>query len=76
MLLGSHTGGCFGKDVAFVGDVNGDGHGDVMATSTYSELAYNGGTAFLFNGPFSGEVMSANADAILRGETMKAPVYA
>jgi hypothetical protein len=75
MLVGSQTSGFFGQDVSFVGDVNGDGYNDVLATSRYSALSHGGGTAFLFHGPIAGEVMTADADATLQGEVVKGYAY-
>ncbi|MFZ5482397.1 MAG: MopE-related protein [Myxococcota bacterium] len=57
-----------GRDVA-AGDFDGDGAADLAVTAWYADLnGTNSGGAFLFRGPWSGEVTTADADLALVGE--------
>ncbi|MCB9744079.1 MAG: FG-GAP repeat protein [Alphaproteobacteria bacterium] len=59
----------FGYAVAGAGDVNGDGHGDVIVGAQLVEhQQILDGSAYLFHGPFSGGYTDADAAAELRGE--------
>lgn len=49
--------------VGSAGDVDGDGHGDILVLSTYLER----GDAFLLLGPFAGEHVTTDAVATLSG---------
>lgn len=60
----------FGTSVASAGDVNGDGHPDLIVGA--EQIFINGtGKAYVFYGPLSGSLSAADADAILLGEVPK-----
>lgn len=64
----------FGGSLADVGDVNGDGLGDLMV-GAYSddEAGTRAGAAYLFLGPLEGRTTSEDADARVLGST--SPAY-
>jgi hypothetical protein len=67
----------YGDSVALPGDVNGDGLGDVLVGSEFSNsLAVHGGRAFLYLSPLAGNVGVAAATVMTgdSGETVGAAV--
>ena len=67
----------FGDSVALPGDVNGDGLGDVLVGSEFSNsLAVHGGRAFVYLSPLAGNVGVAAATVLsgASGETVGAAV--
>src|SRR5262245_61982155 len=59
---GEHTGDEFGRSVAWVGDVNGDGYDDgLVGACRYPEIA-SAGQAYLY---FGGPAMDAVADLVI-----------
>ena len=67
-LLGPADGGYAGYALAAAGDVNGDGHADVIVGAPYdSTVGVQAGAAYLALGPFSGDE-TLGADAALYGE--------
>ena len=68
ILSGRANGDTFGKSVAFAGDLDGDGHQDVLigADSTTPAGAQTG-TAYLFSGPLSGTLSTTSAATTIDG---------
>jgi hypothetical protein len=62
-LTGEAAGAELGLEVA-VGDLNGDGYGEVVAGAP---LESGGGAAYVFAGPFSGDRLASTADWTLHG---------
>src|SRR4030095_9890076 len=59
----------FGWQVAPAGDVNGDGVQDVIIGAPSNDfIAGFAGRAYLFSGPFTGDINAADADAIISAE--------
>src|SRR6476620_12809225 len=59
----------FGWQVAPAGDVNGDGVQDVIIGAPSNDfVAGFAGRAYLFYGPFTGNIDAANADAIISAQ--------
>ena len=59
----------FGWQVAPAGDVNGDGVHDVIIGAPSNDfVAGFAGRAYLFYGPFNGNINAANADAIISAQ--------
>jgi hypothetical protein len=59
----------FGWQVAPAGDVNGDGVQDVIVGAPSNDfIAGFAGRAYLFYGPFTGNINAADADAIISAE--------
>ena len=59
----------FGWNVAPAGDVNGDGIPDVIVGAPSNDaVAGFAGRAYLFYGPFTGNINAADADAIISAE--------
>jgi hypothetical protein len=59
----------FGWHVAPAGDVNGDGIPDlIIGAPSNDAVAGFAGRAYLFYGPFTGNINAANADAIISAE--------
>jgi len=69
-LTGAASGDYAGRAVAGAGDVDGDGHDDLLV-GAYGEDSggTTAGAAYLVLGPVSGELSLAAADAILSGES-------
>lgn len=67
-LCGEVVGDNFGKSVAGVGDVNGDGHDDAAVGAVYADVAADaGGAVYVY---FGGPVFfDATADVVLAGQT-------
>jgi hypothetical protein len=64
--LGEASGDSAGEAVAGVGDVDGDGHPDVLVGAPY---ARGSGAAYLVRGPFTAASLSLSvADAIVEGD--------
>jgi hypothetical protein len=60
----------FGWSAAAAGDVNGDGFPDlVIGAPSSDEVAGFAGRAYLFYGPFTGNRLAANADAVISATT-------
>ena len=66
-LLGQDTGDELGRDLALVGDVDGDGQEDLLVSTSIPGVVDEAGTLLLLQGPFAGELTSADAVAVLRG---------
>ncbi len=58
--------GRFGKQLAIVGDTNGDGYADVLVGAAGNRVK---GAAYLFEGPISGELDAGDADRTWVGLT-------
>ena len=68
-FVGEAPGDYAGRSVAGVGDVDGDGLGDVLVGADLNATAGPGaGAAYLIRGPAAGNVSLADADAKLIGE--------
>ena len=66
---GNVAGGIAGHAVAGPGDVDGDGHPDLLIGAYYdSDAAIGAGAAYLHHGPFAGAIDLDSADAKLLGE--------
>jgi len=67
-LVGADTPDWFGGSVAGAGDVDADGHGDVVVGARYAETGgCNSGSVYVFSGPLAGEVHASEATAELVG---------
>jgi hypothetical protein len=68
-IVGGPDSGGVGTSVSDAGDVDGDGHDDVLigATTNYVD-SDGGGAAYLVLGPVTGRVEASRADATLVGE--------
>ncbi len=72
-IEGAVEGGRLGQSVAAPGDMDGDGHADlVVGDSRDGVYAYNGGGVHVYWGPFSGSLEAADADAHFYGDTQEA----
>ena len=68
VLLGRVAGDRAGTAVAGVGDVNGDGAGDLLVGAPFSDFgAEDSGIAYLMYGPFSGPEQLSDAETTFRG---------
>jgi hypothetical protein len=69
-IVGEGGGDTFGWSVAPAGDVDGDGHADVLVGAPSNDaFAGFSGRAYLFLGPFDGsDLQAANADAVVTPE--------
>jgi hypothetical protein len=68
-ITGESAGNDFGWRAAPAGDVNGDGVEDlIVGAPSYDGIAGFAGRAYLFYGPFSGDINAADADAIISAE--------
>jgi hypothetical protein len=68
-ITGESAGNDFGWRVAPAGDVNGDGVQDlIVGAPSYDGIAGFAGRAYLFYGPFTGDINAADADAIISAE--------
>jgi hypothetical protein len=69
-IAGSYSYSYLGQNMAYVGDVNGDGYSDLAVGDQYyypgSSFTYNGGVGVFF-GPISGDVSFKSADIIASG---------
>jgi len=71
IFQGEGPGGKAGYSVSFAGDVNGDGHDDVLIGAPYlnvPNVGTNAGRAYLQFGPVSGTVDLGAADVLFRAE--------
>ena len=69
-LTGEYATDNFGVGVAYLGDVNGDGVGDVGAGAWQNDNgAEDGGAGYLFLGPVTGSISASDADGIWDGTT-------
>lgn len=69
-LLGEAGFDYAGRSVAPAGDLNGDGHADLLVGAPFADgQATNTGAAYLVLGPVSGDVDLSQADARIYGET-------
>jgi hypothetical protein len=68
---GVSDGDRFGWNVSFAGDLNGDGHSDVIIGAPYNDTPTgslsDAGAAYIFYGPKSGNYSAASADIIIYG---------
>lgn len=72
-MYGAPYEGVGNQAIASAGDVDGDGHDDVLVGSPYDdEGTTNAGAAYLLNGPVSGDFAVALADAMRIGEVADA----
>src|SRR5262249_37900543 len=68
-ITGESAGNDFGWRAAPAGDVNGDGFQDlIVGAPSYDGIAGFAGRAYLFYGPFTGDINAADADAIISAE--------
>lgn len=68
-LHGARTGDQFGMSVAGVGDVNGDGFGDVAVGAPGADpTGVDAGAVFVFYGPVLGALAASQADVVRMGE--------
>jgi hypothetical protein len=69
-LVGVRTGGAVGSGLAGLGDIDGDGHDDILVTAyADSTAATSAGAAYVLLGPLTGTVaVSSVAHATLLGE--------
>jgi hypothetical protein len=68
IIFGENINDSFGRSVAAGNDINGDGIPDVIVGA--DQLFGAGpGKAYVFYGPFSGNIEAADANAIITGET-------
>jgi len=67
---GESSGHHAGQQLASVGDLDGDGHGDILIGARYEDTGgSNAGSAYLLYGPHSGSSGLGSADASFRGES-------
>lgn len=67
-IIGTQPGGEFGRSVSAAGDMNGDGFADFVVGAPRMDLyGDSSGAAYVFYGPVSGSLTSADADRILVG---------
>ncbi len=68
-ITGDATYESTGVSVAFAGDTNGDGMGDIFIAASGESTAWpNAGAAYLFLGPISGTLSIADASGTITGE--------
>jgi hypothetical protein len=68
-ITGESAGNDFGWRAAPAGDVNGDGVEDlIVGAPSYDGIAGFAGRAYLFYGPFTGDINAADANAIISAE--------
>jgi hypothetical protein len=70
-ILGETPGELLGYSAAGLGDVDGDGFGDLLLGAPDFDLdtGYRGrGAAYLFLGPLQGSLRTSDADVVFRGE--------
>ena len=68
-FAGEETSDAAGREVAFAGDMNADGHADLaIGADSESSAADFAGAVYVVHGPVSGSFSLANADAKLTGE--------
>ncbi len=68
-LIGGSQGDLAGYSAALAGDVDGDGHSDVIVGAVLDDGGEeDGGGAYLFLGPIYGDRFTAEADAAMFGE--------
>ena len=68
-ITGAAAGDLFGE-VAWIGDVSGDGYDDVMVGSQYSSAGGPlAGSAYIIHGPLNSDISASAADAVITGET-------
>ncbi len=67
-LLGEDAGYLVGHGPPASGDVDGDGHSDLLVGAIMFEASTTGGCAYLVRGPVSGELDLSQADAKLTSE--------
>ncbi|MFT4975300.1 MAG: hypothetical protein ACI8S6_001187, partial [Myxococcota bacterium] len=65
-FVGEASGDDFSYSAQGIGDISGDGEGDLFV-GAYQNSS-KAGAAYLFYGPFSGETAAADADAIFTGD--------
>ena len=71
MIRGSHVDDGFGVSAAMAGDVNGDGHSDLLvAAEAFDDVEVAQGRVFLFYGPIDGDLHLGQADATMTGEAL------
>ncbi len=68
IIFGEAVNDGFGRSVAGAGDVNGDGVPDVVVGADQLFANAGAGKAYVFYGPLSGNILAADAGAILTGE--------
>jgi hypothetical protein len=76
-FLGTRTADLAGDHVDFAGDVDGDGHEDILITAQFRVgSSYQHAAACLMSGPFDGDVSLDDATAVIDGlaETYTGPV--
>jgi len=68
-ITGESAGNDFGWRAVPAGDVNGDGVQDlIIGAPSYDGIAGFAGRAYLFYGPFDGDINAASADAIISAQ--------
>ena len=71
IIRGSHRDDGFGASAALAGDVNGDGHPDLLiGAEAFDDVEVAQGRVFLFNGPIQGNLNLTQADATMTGEAL------
>lgn len=69
-IVGAHSGDQVGRNIARIGDVDGDGYEDILLGSASSDArGFDSGAAYLMRGPLRGASTAASAAAIIGGSS-------